>query len=163
MLCQCAPSFTPNHFADFAAWVPTLPRDVRVAVEFRHRGWITADVHQLLTDHGVAIALSDGRWLPRPWVLKLAERPTASFDYVRWMGPDRSITTFGTVQRDMSTAIAAWIPALQAIVRRGGYAVAYCNNHFAGHAPSTLRTIAAALGQPVVSPAELADQPSLFG
>lgn len=163
VLCQCAPDFTPDRFADFAAWLPTLPRDVRVAVEFRHRGWITAEVHRLLTDHGVALALSDGRWMPRRWLLQLAERPTASFGYVRWMGPDRSLTHFGTTQRDLSGVLAEWREALLAMARRDGLTVGYCNNHFAGHAPATVRTLQAGLGQAVVTPDQLADQPSLFG
>ncbi|MCU0624437.1 MAG: DUF72 domain-containing protein [Gemmatimonadaceae bacterium] len=163
VLCQCAPDFAPDQFDAFAAWLPTLPRDVPVAVEFRHKGWITREVHQLCTDHGVAIALSDGRWVPRGWLLKLAERPTAAFDYVRFMGPDRTLTRFDRTQRDMSEALAAWTPALRTIAARAGGSVACCNNHFAGHAPATLRTLQSALGQTPVAPASLADQGSLFG
>ncbi len=163
VLCQCAPDFAPDQFAAFADWLPTLPGDVRVAVEFRQKGWITREVHQLCTDHGVAIALSDGRWLPRPWLLRLAERPTAGFDYVRWMGPDRSLTRFDRTQRDVSAVLDAWVPALRAIAARPGVSVAYCNNHFAGHAPATLRQLQAALGETPVPPASLVEQGSLFG
>lgn len=163
VLCQCAPDFAPDQFRAFAEWLPTLPRDIRVAVEFRQKGWITREVHQLCTDHGVALALSDGRWVPRGWLLKLADRPTADFDYVRFMGPDRTLTRFDRTQRDMADVLAEWAPALRAIAARPGLSVAYCNNHFAGHAPATLRAIQAMLGEPSVLPAQLADQGSLFG
>ena len=96
-------------------------------------------------------------------LLQLAERPTASFDYIRWMGPDRRLTTFGATQRDMSAVLDEWLPALRLIAARTGTAVGYCNNHFAGHAPATLRTLQASLGQRVVMPSELGPQGTLFG
>src|SRR5690606_22486151 len=96
-----------------------LPDDLRFAVEFRQSGWINAGVHQLLTDCGVALALSEGQWIPRRWVLSLAERPTASFLYLRWMGMDREITDFSHIQVDREEELAEWGAALQ----RAGQAV----------------------------------------
>jgi hypothetical protein len=43
----------------------------------------------LLAEHHVALALSDGRWIPRKQMMQLATRPTADFLYVRWMAPTR--------------------------------------------------------------------------
>jgi len=44
---------------------------------------------ELLARHGIALALSDGRWIRRETMLELAERATVDFLYVWWMGPDR--------------------------------------------------------------------------
>jgi uncharacterized protein YecE (DUF72 family) len=162
VLCQLAPDFTPAEFAAFAAFLPTLPTDVRVAVEFRHKGWITEAVHRLCTDHGVAIAVSDARWIPRKWTLQLATRPTAPFAYVRWMGPDRSITDYSHVQVDRTREIEEWVPVLAEMRRRIPLVLGYCNNHYSGHAPHTVRTLLARLGEPVVLPEALRDQTSLF-
>jgi uncharacterized protein YecE (DUF72 family) len=162
VLVQLPPGLAPTEFGALADFLARLPRDVRVAVEFRQKGWITRDVHQLCADHGVAIALSDGRWVPRRWLLQLAERPTADFAYVRWMGPDRSLTRFHAVQRDVSAVLEAWVPALAALAARVGLVLGYCNNHFAGHAPATIRDLQRRLGQPVVEPEALRDQPTLF-
>ncbi|MDX2184634.1 MAG: DUF72 domain-containing protein [Gemmatimonadaceae bacterium] len=163
VLCQCAPDFTPDEFEAFRAWVPTVPRDIRLAVEFRHKGWITKAVHELCGEHGIAIALSDGRWIPRAWLLQLAERPTADFAYVRWMGPNRAITTFGHLQRDVTAELDAWTPVLAGIRDRVATALGYCNNHFSGHAPATVRALQSRLGLRVVPPDTLDDQPTLFG
>ena len=40
VLVQLGPDFGPPELPALAAFLPTLPRDVHVAVEFRQRGWI---------------------------------------------------------------------------------------------------------------------------
>src|ERR1700686_4104236 len=46
-------------------FIGRVPSDLRVAIEFRHRGWITDGVLALLGEHNIALALVDGRWIPR--------------------------------------------------------------------------------------------------
>ncbi|HYH80221.1 MAG TPA: DUF72 domain-containing protein, partial [Longimicrobium sp.] len=81
ILVQMGPEFTPSDFDALEAFVPTLPADLRFAVELRRQEWIRRDVLPdllgLLRDHGIALALSDGRWIPRDTVLELAMEPTA--------------------------------------------------------------------------------------
>ncbi|MBL8999322.1 MAG: DUF72 domain-containing protein, partial [Gemmatimonadetes bacterium] len=81
-------------------FLPLLDRSLAFAIEFRHRAWITDDVLAMLEAHGVALALSDARWIPRKLLLDLAKRPTADFAYIRWMGPDREITDYSRIQVD---------------------------------------------------------------
>jgi len=38
-----------------------FPRNLRVAVEFRHKSWFTDEVRRLLEEHGVALCLADRR------------------------------------------------------------------------------------------------------
>lgn len=162
VLIQCGPDFSPLERPALERFLSALPGDMRFAIEFRQRAWIESDTLALLKARGVALALSDGKWIPRSWLLKLASRPTADFCYLRWMGPDRSITDYTHIQVDRSAELDAWaavIPLLQAQVRE---TFGFVNNHFAGHSPASVRMLQARLGMEVVDPESLGEQPSLF-
>jgi uncharacterized protein YecE (DUF72 family) len=94
-------------------------------------------------------------------MLALAERPTADFTYIRWMGPDRELVDYSRVQVDRSREIEAWARILPAIARRIAV-YGYFNNHFAGHSPASARELQTRLGLPAVDPAQLGEQLSLF-
>jgi uncharacterized protein YecE (DUF72 family) len=165
ILLQMGPDFAPDELPALERFLPALPRDVRFAVEVRQSGWISRDVlpHllELLRGHGVALALSDGRWFPRRTMLDLAEQPTADFMYVRWMGPDREITDYSRIQFDRSEEVRAWADVLKKVANtREIYG--FFNNHFAGHSPASAREMQRLLGQTPVEPASLRAQGSLF-
>jgi uncharacterized protein YecE (DUF72 family) len=162
ILIQCGPDFVPAHGRPFAEFLERLPRDLRFAVEFRHPSWIRRRVLSLLREHGVALALSDGKWIPREWVLKLGEQPTADFAYLRWMGPDRSITDYSHLQRDRRAELDAWAAMMPVLQRQVREVYGFVNNHFAGHAPASVRMLQQRLGIPSVDPAALSDQVPLF-
>jgi uncharacterized protein YecE (DUF72 family) len=110
----------------------------------------------------VALALSDGKWIPRDWLLKLCEHPTADFAYLRWMGPDRTITDYSYLQADRSAELDAWarmLPVLKGQVRE---VYGFVNNHFSGHAPASVRMLQERLGLPTVDPVSISEQPLLF-
>jgi uncharacterized protein YecE (DUF72 family) len=162
ILIQCGPDFAPHEGGPFADFLTHLPTDLRFAVEFRQAAWIRKRTLALLQAHNVALALSDGRWIKREWLLKLCGMPTADFAYLRWMGPDRSITDYSHLQFDRTAELDAWaqmIPVLQGQVRE---IYGFVNNHFAGHAPASVRMLQGRLGVPVVDPATIGDQATLF-
>ncbi len=161
ILVQLGPDFSPSELPALATFLPMLPRDMRVAVEFRQRGWIHDGVIALLAEHNVALALTDARWIPRKVMLGLAGRPTADFTYVRWMGPDRAIVDYSRVQVDRTREIEAWARILPALASRIAV-YGYFNNHFAGHSPASARELQSHLGLPVVDPSHLGEQLSLF-
>jgi uncharacterized protein YecE (DUF72 family) len=162
VLVQLGPDFGPDELPALAAFLPTLPRDLAVAVEFRHRGWLREAVLTLLAEHNVALALSDGRWVPRKAMLTLAARPTASFAYIRWMGPNRDLTDYSRVQIDRSAELELWSHAIFGLSRRVPTIYGYINNHFAGHSPATVRALQQLLGLPSVEPDTLGEQMTLF-
>jgi uncharacterized protein YecE (DUF72 family) len=162
VLLQFGPDFGPTELPALAAFLPLLPRDLRFAVEFRDRRWINDGVLALLAEHRTALALVDGRWIPRRTMLKLAETPTADFAYVRLMGPDRSIVDYSRVQVDRTKEIDAWATVLPALAERTTTVNVYVNNHFSGHSPATARMLQERLGLDATPPAELADQLSLL-
>ncbi|MBX6333652.1 MAG: DUF72 domain-containing protein, partial [Gemmatimonadaceae bacterium] len=162
VLVQLGPDFGPAELPALASFLPTLPRDVRVAIEFRHRGWMHEGVIALLAEHRVALALTDGRWIPRRAMLALAARPTADFLYIRWMGPNRDIVDYSRVQRDCTREIEAWSDAIRGAAQHVSAVYGYVANHFSGHSPATVRQIQRLLGQRPTDPSELGEQISLF-
>jgi uncharacterized protein YecE (DUF72 family) len=165
ILLQMGPDFGPDELPAIEKFLPALPRDLRFAIELRQSGWMGSDVlpHllELLASHGVALALSDGRWIPRETMLELVERAPADFLYVRWMGPDREITDFSRVQFDRSEEMRAWSVALKDAANARDV-FGFFNNHFAGHSPASAREMQRLLGQQPIDPETLRRQRSLF-
>jgi uncharacterized protein YecE (DUF72 family) len=162
ILIQLGPDFTPVELPALAAFLPTLPRDLRFALEFRHRGWIHEGVIALLAAHSVALALIDARWIPRRTMLLLADRPTASFAYLRWMGPNRDLVDYSRIQVDRTKELESWARILPDLSRKVHNMYGYVNNHFAGHSPSSVRMLQEMLGLPVTDPSRLGEQLTLF-
>jgi uncharacterized protein YecE (DUF72 family) len=102
--------------------------------------------------------LVDGAWIPRRWMLKLVERPSANFAYIRWMGPDRSLTDHSHVQVDRLRELEQWRAAIAGLVERVGVIYGYMSNYFAGHAPESARDMQRLLGLPTVDPELLSAQ-----
>jgi uncharacterized protein YecE (DUF72 family) len=162
ILVQLGPDFGPVELPALAQFLPQLPRDLRIAVEFRQRGWIHDGLLALLAEHNVALALTDARWIPRKQMLALAARPTADFAYLRWMGPNRDIVDYSRIQVDRTRELEAWSQALWSLSERVKHVYGYVNNHFAGHSPQSARELQMLLGQRPVRPDQLGLQMSLF-
>jgi uncharacterized protein YecE (DUF72 family) len=162
VLIQLGPDFGPVELPALARLLPTLPRDLRFSVEFRHRGWIQDGVLALLAEHGVGLTLSDARWIPRKQMLALATRPTADFLYVRWMGANRDVVDYSRIQIDRTAELEQWVGVLWPLALKGVSVYGYVNNHFAGHSPRSARELQRALRLTPVEPESLGEQMSLF-
>ena len=162
VLVQLGPDFAPTELPALAGFLPLLPRDIEIAIEFRQRGWIHDGILALLAEHHVALALTDARWIPRKMMLALAARPTADFAYIRWMGPNRDLVDYSRIQVDRTRELEAWSQALWALSQRSRAIYGYVNNHFAGHSPASVRDLQRMLGQRPVMPDELGEQMTLF-
>ncbi len=175
VLVQLGPDFGPAELPALARFVPKLPDDVRFAVEFRDRAWLAdgalaVSVLALLADHGVTPALSDGRWIPRRWVLRLAERLAErgaaagrpGFAYVRWMGANRDLVDYSRIQIDRTRELDAWADVLRALAAATEGVYGFVNNHFAGHSPQSVRDLQWRLGQRTIHPDALGEQLTLL-
>ena len=47
-----------------------LPKEHKFAVEIRNKDWLVPKPADVLREHGVALALIDQGWMPRPWEIK---------------------------------------------------------------------------------------------
>ncbi len=162
VLVQLGPDFLPNELPALVDFIGRVPRDMQFAVEFRHRGWINDGVLALLRERNIALALVEGRWIPRKMMLSLARRPTADFLYVRWMGPNRDLVDYSRVQVDRTREIDVWIETILAVASETTSVFGYVANTFTGHSPATVRDIQRRLGQRPVDPETLGEQLSFF-
>ena len=162
VLIQLGPDFGPVELPALANLLPTLPRDIKFSVEFRHRGWIQDGVLALLAEHGVGLTLSDARWIPRKQMLSLAARPTANFLYVRWMGANRDVVDYSRIQIDRTQELEQWTGVLWPLALKGVQVYGYVNNHFAGHSPQSARELQRGLRLNAVEPESLGEQMTLF-
>lgn len=164
LLLQMAPDWRPTPATRdvLVEFLAGLSGEFRWAIEFRDPKWLTVETLDLLTERGVALTLSDGRWLRRTRVFDCARQPTADFAYVRWMGADRAITDYSEVQLDRGADLSAWGEALTALARRVRTVFGYVNNHYQGHSPETARDLQRQVGQQPVDPVSLRTQSELF-
>jgi uncharacterized protein YecE (DUF72 family) len=145
------PYFNKTAFAtqaDFVArltpFLKRLPNGINFALEIRNKNWLEARFADLLREHRVALALIDQAWMPRPaqWFEKF-DPITANFAYIRLLGDRKGIEEktkrWDKVIIDRTRELREWIGYTQEIIRRGIPVNIYVNNHFAGHAPATVR------------------------
>jgi uncharacterized protein YecE (DUF72 family) len=121
-----------------------LPKEYKFAVEIRNKYWLDARFADLLRENGVALALLDQSWMPRPWEMKAKfDLITADFTYVRWLGDRKGIEeqtkTWEKTIVDRRPDMTHWIDVFREFVTRNLKIFAYANNHYAGHAPATVK------------------------
>ncbi len=121
-----------------------LPRGRRFAVEIRNKAWLTPPLLDLLRKHCVALALIDHPWMPRPKeILGRFDPITADFTYIRWLGDRKGIEertkTWDKVIVDRRRELEEWVEACRNFNQRNIAIFAFANNHYAGHAPATIR------------------------
>ena len=120
-----------------------LPKDHRWVVEVRNRNWLSEKLYAVLRKYGVALALVDHAWMPRPAELLEAGDPiTADFAFVRWIGDRKGIEEQTKVWNrtlvDRTDDLREWVKVLSKLGRRVDIMFAYANNHYGGYAPDTI-------------------------
>lgn len=161
ILIQLPPDFSPGEHKSLSSFLKLLPGHTRFAIEFRDPKWVSDKTLDELRDHNVAFALVDSRWIGRDLSISVANRPTADFSYVRWLGP-RDLTDFSRIQIERKEELKQWAGAFETIAPKVSTIFGYFNNHFQGHSPASCNAFKSLLNLPVVEPATLIVQPSLF-
>jgi uncharacterized protein YecE (DUF72 family) len=163
-LMQFPPDFGPDQMAALEAVVPRLDAGVRWAVEVRDPAWFGEPLPRLrdaLGAAGIALALTDGPFVPLEVMLAQAEAPTAAHVYLRWLGERDAVTRFDRVLFDRSAHLRRWAAAVRAAPATVRRVSGYANNHYAGHSPAVVRAFYAELGVPHDEPPRI-EQTSLF-
>ncbi len=151
------PYFNKKAFADGAAFldrlapfVKKLPKGYRFAVEIRNKYWLVPRLADVLRERGIALALIDHPWMPRPQeVFSKLDPLTAEFTYIRFLGDRKAIEektkTWDKVIVERKRELSEWAEIVRKVHERRIKIFAYANNHYAGHAPATVRQFAAML------------------
>ena len=165
ILIQTPPDFVPAEIDAVEEFVRELPQGPRWAFEVRDREWFHGEARGRLRDalgtHGIALAVSDGTFVPLDTMLYEFRRPTASHAYVRWMGQRESFTRFDAVAIDRGERIAQWADAIRDTASQLSRLSGYASNEYAGHSPGTIRQVFSALGVAHERPHRI-EQTSLF-
>lgn len=136
-----------------------LPADMRFAVEFRDPAWLTDRIVTLLNDHGVALGMAEGRWVPREEYFRRVGQSSAGFSYIRFSG-SRDLTSFDRIYRNMDANLSLWASEIGKIPAREIFI--FISNFYEGHAPASVNKLKRILGLDVRDPASLEKQLSLF-
>ena len=166
VLVQLPPQFeaTRENLRALSEFVPLLPEDIRFAFEFRDPFWFEEELLVPLSlRRNVSLALVEGPWATRERVWRAAATllETTDLAYVRWMGA-RDLTRFDEVVRPRDLNLDRWAAAVERLRARLPYVYAYFSNYYEGHAPASANKLKRLLGEAVVTPEDLEDQPSLF-
>jgi uncharacterized protein YecE (DUF72 family) len=130
ILFQLPPNFARDleRLADLLA---LLPRDLRVAFEFRHASWLAEDVYARLRDANAALVIADSAESSTPLV------PTADWGYLRLR--DEGYT---------AADLARWADAVRGHEPRWRDTLVYFKHEESGTGPAFARALADLLGVP---------------
>lgn len=123
-----------------------LPPEHRYAVEVRNPDWIAPPLAAVLRKHGVALVLVDQEWMPHgDRVASWFDAVTGPFVYARLLGDRKAIeaitTTWEREVLDHQASLERWAALLADFAGRGIPTFVFVNNHYAGHAPATVRRL----------------------
>lgn len=127
-----------------------LPPEFRYGVEIRNGRWINHKLLDLLREHRIALVLLDLVYMPDPWELSQnLDLITTDFVYARLVGDRKRLDTltdrFDRVVIDQSERIHRWAQLIADLAPKVPKIYTYANNHFAGHGPTTVRELMAAV------------------
>lgn len=118
----------PNFGADadrLRSFLKLLARKRLYSFEFRHPSWYQPAIFRLLSQHNIALCLSDHHDAPAPW------RRTADFVYIRGHGPQ------GRYKGHYSAAaLAEWARRIKSWKRQGYDVYVYFDNDQKSAAPA---------------------------
>ena len=146
----------PHNARSLEQFLAGAPRQVRIAVEFRHASWHGPETMETLANHRAAFAWTEWRELPR------LTDVTSEFLYLRWLGDRREIASYDRVVIDRTNEFNAWEADLRRALPRVREVFGYFNNHWAGHSPASANAMKRRLGLVPIEPAARWAQRELF-
>ena len=127
-----------------------LPRDLDYCVEIRNRDWLDESFAALCRRWQAALVLVDRVGMPHgDEVAQRFDPVTGRCAYVRLLGDrqriERITTRWEREVLDHRESLARWAALLMRLALRETTIFVYANNHYAGHAPTTIRRLQALL------------------
>lgn len=128
------------------AFLEQLPDKFQYGVEIRNRAWLSKSYAEMLKKHNVGLVLVDQAWMPHAdEVAEKFDPITSDFCYIRLIGDRKEIEKITkTWEKEVLFQVdrlTRWSEFLLKLTERQIPTLVYINNHFAGHAPATLRRL----------------------
>jgi len=135
-----------HFFERLETFLAELPSDFRYVVEIRNRYWLNTEFTSILKRYNTALALTDHSYMPMPHEISQKFNPvTTDFSYIRLLGDRKKIeeitTSWDKVVLDKTENLNKIAGFLLKLSRQKIFTYTYINNHYAGHAPETLRNL----------------------
>ncbi len=149
------PYFGPECFptreafmARLESFLADLPRELDIGVEIRNRDWLDASFAAHCRRAGAALVLVDRVGMPHgDDVAQRFDPLTGRCAYVRLLGDrariERITTRWEREVIDHRASLERWAALLLRLAARDTTVFVYANNHYAGHAPTTIRRLQA--------------------
>ncbi len=124
-----------------------LPKDgFRYALEVRNKAWVKNDLLDICRTHGISFTLVDQAWMPHgDELLERLDVATGPECYIRLLGDRKAIErvtkTWEKEVLDQGEKMQRWAKLIAGMVAQGRRTLVYVNNHYAGHAPTTVRRL----------------------
>jgi uncharacterized protein YecE (DUF72 family) len=131
ILIQFPPDFSQAEVSKLIHFLPTLPEDLRFAVEFRNPSWNKTETAVLLEAHNICWTSADTVYMPRQIT------PTTDFLYLRFIGPHGRFPTKDRLQIDLSADLEQWWQALKPRLQGAKTIYAFFNDDYEGFSPAT--------------------------
>jgi uncharacterized protein YecE (DUF72 family) len=147
------PYFSREHFPSSKTFMERLdrflgdlPKGYRYGVEIRNKNWLKSGFADLCREQNVALVLVDQAWMPLADELEKQFDPiTTDFVYIRLLGDRKQIEaiteTWDREVIDRQANLERWANYLAMLIERQIRTLVYVNNHYAGHAPTTVRRL----------------------
>lgn len=132
--------------ASLRSFVEQLPAGFRWALELKHAGWFTTELHDLLASKNVALVLGESRWIRRSSLLDQTKSPTADFAYLRWNNKPTSQESV-TNPEGRGQVSANWSKTLEELSTVVNAVYGYFNINAFGNGLLSLEELRRALGQ----------------
>jgi uncharacterized protein YecE (DUF72 family) len=91
----------------------------------------------------VSGACSEAEWKALCGIAEPKSQSTQAKPDIRWLGDHKSIeeqtTTWDEAVVDRTWELTSWVDFCYQMIKRGVIVFAYANNHYAGHAPATIK------------------------
>lgn len=124
-----------------------LPKEgFRYAVEIRNKAWLKPTYVDVLRRHGTSMVLVDQAWMPHgDEVTPKLDVLTGPDCYIRLLGDRKQIEaitkTWDEEVLDHTDRMLRWATVIRGMMKQGVRTFVYVNNHYAGHAPTTVRRL----------------------
>jgi len=141
-----------DFLARLAAVLSGVRGTIRCAVEVRNKGWIQKPFLDLLRSHRVAAVMIDHPYLPGPLQQLRLGMVTTDFAYVRLLGDrygiEKITRSWGETVVNRDSGLSEWAALIHQVAEMADVQDLYSfsNNHYAGHAPATCRSLVKMVG-----------------
>lgn len=132
-----------NFLARLKPFLKKLPKGHKFAIEIRNKDRLVPQFVEASREQGVALALIDQSWMPRPaqWFENF-DPITADFAYVRWLGDrkaiERQTKIWDKIIVDRRADLSEWASIPGKDYQRKVQIYTCANNDYAGFGPATV-------------------------